>query len=90
MRKTSVLGIFSALLLVAVAAGAYAHGQTPESSTSRWNMMGHMISLEDMDEMHESMTEGLDPELKEQMDLMHEGCTGSFSGGGSMMGGRMG
>jgi Spy/CpxP family protein refolding chaperone len=86
MKNKNILSVFAALLLLTVAAAVYAHGaeDTSDSSdNSRWNMMGHMMSLEDMDEMHESMTEGLDPELKAQMAQMHEGCTSSFrrSGG---------
>jgi hypothetical protein len=79
MKNNSILAALVAVLLLVLAVGVYAHGgETSDNDVSRWNMMGHMVTLQEMDEMHEAMTEGLDPELKDQMDLMHDGCTSSF------------
>ncbi|NQU78302.1 hypothetical protein HQ545_00885 [Candidatus Woesearchaeota archaeon] len=82
MRK-NILVVFAAFLLLAVA--VYSYEGDLESSNSRWNMFGHLLSLEGMDEIHDSMTESLD---SEQTDPLHEGCTNSY--GLSSMSGMMG
>lgn len=72
-KTTAVFGVLSALLLLSVAA-VYAHTDSQERTES----FAGMIDIKEMDEMHDLMTEGLDPELKEQMDIMHDGCTSHF------------
>lgn len=63
MRKLTIIGMILSLLLLSVIAGVYAHGQQEDTE------------LDYMDEIHEEMLENIDdPELREIMDEMHEGC----------------
>ena len=73
-KTTAIFGVLSALLLLSVAA-VYAHTGSQENTRSS---TGWMMDVDEMDEMHDLMTEGLDPELKEQMDIMHDACTSHF------------
>ena len=82
MKKTTPIffSVVAALLILSVA--VYAHESLEserENGRGMFSMMGGMMGFEGMDKMHEEMTSGLDPELKSQMDEMHEGCINSFS-----------
>ncbi|MFH1591123.1 MAG: hypothetical protein ABIC95_04310 [archaeon] len=69
MEKTKIVGVLVLIMLLSVVA-VYAH-ETDRSDEG-------MTLFEDMDSIHEEMTSGLDPELKAQMDLIHEGCQGDM------------
>lgn len=73
-KTTTIFGVLSALLLLSVVA-VYAYTGSKENIES---FDGMMMDVEEMDDIHDLMTEGLDPELKEQMDIMHDGCTSQF------------
>ncbi|MBD3204103.1 hypothetical protein GF327_07440 [Candidatus Woesearchaeota archaeon] len=62
--------LFSGLLLIASIA-VYAHGTDQNNDYDS-------DYYEYMDEMHEEMTENLDPELREARDRMHNDCMGSY------------
>jgi hypothetical protein len=75
-KTTAIFSVLSALLLLSVAA-VYAHAGSQEKTES---FDGIIVDVDEMDEMHDLMTEGFDPELKEQMDILHDGCTSHFKG----------
>jgi len=81
-KTTAIFGVLSALLLLSVAA-VYAHTGSQENTPSTQSFDGMMLDANEMDEMHDLMTEGLDPELKEQMDIIHDGCTSHFKSQGN-------
>jgi len=60
IKKITLFVIISALLIFSIIGVTYAYN-------GEW-------SGNNMDQMHDIMTKNLDPGLKEQMDIMHEGC----------------
>jgi hypothetical protein len=82
--KKQIIGILVALLVLSVA--VYAHETNDEKDSE-------VTDIDKMNETHEIMTEGLEPVLKQQMNVMHEGCISQFNKDrddrNSMMGGGM-
>lgn len=77
-RKTTVIfSVLSALLLLSVAT-VYAHTGSQKNTKSTQSFDRMNVDVEEMDEMHDLMTKGLDPELKKQIDIMHDECTSHF------------
>ena len=64
MKKTGYRVLFSELLVLSAIGIAHAHG-----NNAVWE--GQDLGMQ---EMHESMTNGLSPDLKGQMDIMYENC----------------
>ena len=67
MKQKLLYAALAVLLLLSVVV-VYAHGD---------DNVGVDV-FEEMDEMHEWMTHGLDSETKEELDEIHNGCMGSF------------
>ena len=61
IKKITLFVIISALLVFSIIGIVYAYN-------------GGGWTVNNMDQMHDIMTKNLDPGLKEQMDIMHEGC----------------
>lgn len=76
-KTTTIFSVLSALLLLSAEA-VYAHTGSQENTPSTQSFDGMMMDVKEMDEMHDLMTERLDPELKEQIDIMHDECTSHF------------
>ncbi len=77
-QNTSIgmIGVLTVLFLAAVIAlSAVVYGYSDSREKGEWKMHGTMsVMHEDMAEMHREMTRSLSPELKKQMDAMHETC----------------
>lgn len=76
-KTTVIFAVLSALLLLSVAV-VYAHAGSQENTKPTQSFDRTMMDVEEIDEMHDLMTKGLRPELKKQMDIMHEGCISHF------------
>ena len=77
MRNKILIGIIGALFVLSIV--VYAYGKEGSESSWGWNaMMVNGYGEEEMDNIHDYMTQNLDPELKEDIDTMHEGCMGNF------------
>ena len=68
MKKISFVILATVFALAAV---AYAHSSN-EVSENNWMM--DTLSVDDMEAIHEEMTKNLDPELRQEMDEMHDSC----------------
>ena len=61
------------ILVLSMAVIVYAHeAERPYYETTDGNFVDWM------DSVHNSMVQGLDPEIREEMETMHEGCMGLF------------
>ena len=70
----------AAVALLSLAAIAYARENSNKGPMPDNGMMD-MMGGKGMDAMHKQMTVNLDPELRNQMDGMHEACTSSIKNG---------
>ena len=69
--KHKIFGILGVLMLLSALA-VYAHG-TEKTTNAGLNDL-NIFDFGHMNEMHDEMTQDLEPELKEELDLIHEGC----------------
>ena len=79
--KAITLFLIGTLVALSVGGIAYAHSSSyEESNDSSWLessevfMPWHWFGQDNHDRMHEWMTQGMEPELKEQMDAMYNNC----------------
>ena len=88
--KKGIVSLVLALALIALLAfSAAAYGKKSSNGRMRdigsmGDMNGNMKDMmggKGMDAMHKQMTVNLDPELRNQMDGMHEACTSSIKNG---------
>src|SRR3989338_5086519 len=68
-----IVAAVAAVALLSLVAIAYAQENNNKNHMSDNDMMD-MMGGKGMNEMHKQMTKNLDPELKGQMDKMHEQC----------------
>jgi hypothetical protein len=83
-----IIGMVGVLMLMIGLVSAYAYrtdgfGVGMMGNQGRYGMMNSqvpdrdVVSVQQMDQMHERMMEGLDPETAKSMDAMHDACTGN-------------
>lgn len=77
-KTIAIFSVLSALLLLSVGI-VYAH---TSDSQARTNLNG-MMDIDEMDEMHNLMMEGIDSKFKEHMEIMHDGCISNFKSQGN-------
>ena len=79
--KVGILGVvavFALLVIIAVSAAAFGYNNSREKG--QLQMHGMMLAgHENMKEMHQEMTRNMGPELKKQLDSMHEKCEKSIT-----------
>lgn len=95
MKKITIFGMLGTLLLLTFGAVAYAQDNYSQNYSYGYGNMQKMhesmlsgnVSIEEMDAMHDTMTQNINPQLKAQMDAMHDAHINAIKNGNIPTGG---